>query len=112
MNQGEVFEKVFHRIIWNFRKYFLSLRHKNTNNMEEIKHPIIEEENIGMCCESSVALDYDDADDFVLPILGPSTLGEAIADIEESEKEFDAGKCLPWEDVMSEMKERYHLYAY
>ena len=33
-------------------------------------------------------------------------------DIEESEKEFEAGKCLPWEDVMSEIKGRYHLYAY
>ena len=81
--------------------------------MEEKKYTVIEEEeNVGMCCEPSAAIDYDDADNFMLPVLGPSTVGEAIADIEESEKEFEAGKCLPWEDVMSEIKGRYHLYAY
>ena len=83
------------------------------NDMEEKRYPVIEEEeNVGMCCEPSAAIDYNDADNFMLPVLGPSTVGEAIADIEESEKEFEAGKCLPWEDVMSEIKERYHLYAY
>ena len=44
---------------------------------------------------------------FDVPVLGPSTWKEAMDDLDESEKEFDAGKCIPWEDVMSEIKDRY-----
>ena len=46
------------------------------------------------------------------PFLGPSTWDVAMADLDESEKEFEAGKCIPWENVMSEIKERYRHYAY
>lgn len=44
---------------------------------------------------------------FDVPVLGPSTWKEAMDDLDESEKEFDAGKCIPWENVMSEIKDRY-----
>ncbi len=44
--------------------------------------------------------------------IGSSTWEEAMADLDESEEEFKAGKCIPWEDVMEEIKERYKSYAY
>ena len=81
--------------------------------MEEKRYPILEEEeNTGMCCEPVAAIAYDDVEDRILPILGPANWEEAMSDLDESEREFETGKCLPWDDVMSEIKERYKHYAY
>jgi hypothetical protein len=78
--------------------------------MEEKRYPILEEEeNVGLCSEPSVAARYAVEEQFDVPMLGPSTWKEAMDDLDESEKEFDAGKCIPWEDVMSEIKDRYRL---
>ena len=76
--------------------------------MEEKRYPILEEEeSVGLCSETSVAARYAVEEQFDVPVLGPSTWKEAMDDLDESEKEFDAGKCIPWEDVMSEIKDRY-----
>ena len=84
-----------------------------TKDMEEKRYPILEEEeNVGLCSEPSLAARYAVEEQFDVPMLGPSTWKEAMDDLDESEKEFDAGKCIPWEDVMSEIKDRYRLYAH
>ena len=81
--------------------------------MEEKRYHILEEEeNIGLCSEPAVAVRYTIEEQFDAPILGPSSWEEAMDDLDESEKEFDAGKCIPWDDVMSEIKDRYRLYAH
>jgi hypothetical protein len=47
----------------------------------------------------------DDMKDKKHPIrIDSSTWEEAMADLDESEEEFKAGKCIPWEDVMEEIK--------
>ena len=80
--------------------------------MEEKRYPILEEEeSVGLCSEPSVAARYKTEEQLDMPILGPSTWDEAMDDLDESEKEFEAGKCIPWDDVMSEIKDRYRLYA-
>ena len=84
--------------------------------MKEKKYPIIEEENdASMASEPTAAVAYADSLATVeedRPILGPSTWEEALADLDESEREFEEGKCVPWENVMEEIKERYKSYAY
>ena len=81
--------------------------------MKDKKHPISEEEeNVGMVCEPIGAPAYNETETVDIPVLGPSTWEEAMADLDESEEEFKAGKCIPWEDVMEEIKERYKSYAY
>ena len=47
-----------------------------------------------------------------IPIIDSSTWEEAMADLDESEREFETGKCIPWESVLGEIKERYRSYAY
>jgi hypothetical protein len=81
--------------------------------MEEKKYPILEdEESVGLCSEPSVEAQYAIEEQLDVPILGPSTWKEAMDDLDESEKEFEAGKCIPWDDVMSEIKDRYRHYAH
>lgn len=81
--------------------------------MEEKRYPIFEEEeSVGICSEPSVAARYAVEEKYDVPILGPSTWKEAMDDLDESEKEFETGKCIPWSDVMSEIKDRYTLYAH
>ena len=81
--------------------------------MEEKRYPILEEEeSVGLCSEPSVAVRCTIEEQFDAPILGPSTWEEAMDDLDESEKEFDAGKCIPWDDVVSEIKGRYRVYAH
>ncbi len=85
----------------------------NAKSMEEKRYPILEEEeNIGMVCEPVGATAYADSDDNEIPIVGPSSWEEAMADLDESEREFETGKCIPWENVLGEIKERYKSYAY
>ena len=80
--------------------------------MKEKRYPKLEEEdNVDMCSEPAVAEAYTDIAEKVVPVLGPSTWEEAMDDLDVSEKEFDAGKCIPWDDVMSDIKERYKSYA-
>ena len=42
---------------------------------------------------------------------GPATLEEALADIEDSEKDIDAGIGTSWNIVKQMMQERIHSYA-
>ena len=35
-----------------------------------------------------------------------------MTELDVSEKEFEAGECIPWENMMEEIKERYKSYAY
>ena len=80
--------------------------------MEDKIYPILEKEgNVEMACEPVAATAYAHQEDYNVPIVGPSTWEEALADLDESEKEFEAGKCIPWENVMGEIKERYQSYA-
>jgi len=81
--------------------------------MEEKRYPILdEEEHIGACSESAVAEPYYDVEELTPPLLGPATLEEALKALDESEKEFNEGKCIPWEDVISDITRRYPAYAY
>jgi len=81
--------------------------------MEEKKYPKFEEDqSAGMCNEPAVNLAYNEVEEQTLPVLGPATWEEAISDLEESEREVEAGECIPWDEVMSEIKERYKDYAY
>lgn len=81
--------------------------------MKEKRYPLLdEEEHIGSCCESAVAESYCEVEEFTPPILGPTTIEEAMKALDQSEKEFNEGKCIPWEDVLSEITRRYPAYAY
>ncbi len=46
-----------------------------------------------------------------LPIGGPSTFEEAIADIEDSERSIDAGEGYSWESVKEMLSEKVYGYA-
>jgi hypothetical protein len=46
-----------------------------------------------------------------LPIGGPTTWSEALADLEESEREIAAGHGTSWESVKEMMAERIYSYA-
>ena len=34
-----------------------------------------------------------------------------MADLDESEREFETGRCIPWENILEEIKDRYKSYA-
>lgn len=81
--------------------------------MKEKKYPILEEDgSTGMCAEPSAAVAYREKEQLDVPILGPSTWEEAMNDLDTAEKEFEAGEGIPWENVVSEIKERYRHHAY
>ena len=46
-----------------------------------------------------------------LPIGGPASIEEAMADIEVSEREIDAGKGTSWDVVKEMLAERVYSYA-
>ena len=46
-----------------------------------------------------------------LPIGGPATISEALADIEESERSIAAGQGTSWEEVKQMLAERTYSYA-
>ena len=93
--------------------------------MEEKKYPIIEEEEGYSCMEAvepikSVAYNkvsaYDVEDgiaggcNIITPFIGPATYEEAIARIEEAEREIDNGEVYEWEDVLTEARQRARNY--
>lgn len=81
--------------------------------MEEKKYPILDEEEcVGVSAEPTVAVAYNEKKVCAAPVLGPSTWEEAMGDLDVSEREFEAGECVCWESVVSELKERYRHYAY
>lgn len=97
----------------------------NKKNMEEKNYPIIEEEDGYGCMkaeEPTEALAYDkvaaynvkdgieDANNTIMPFIGPSTYEEAIARIEEAEREIEDGDVYEWEDVLKEARQRVHKY--
>ena len=61
-----------------------------------------EDQSIGMASEPAEAMAYANATTAVeedMPILGPATWEEALADIEESERDYKAGRYYAWDDV-------------
>ena len=48
----------------------------------------------------------------VIPMIGPSSFQEALADLDEAEREFEAGEGLSMGSVVQEIRERYKVYAY
>lgn len=46
-----------------------------------------------------------------MPIAGPSSLEEALTDIEKSEREIDAHQGTSWDVVKDMMAERIYSYA-
>ena len=92
--------------------------------MQEKRYPIIDEEDGYGCMKASepmeaVAYDkvatYDVEDDedesnIIMPFIGPSTCEEAIARIEEAEREIENGEVYDWEDVLKEARQRVRKY--
>ena len=83
--------------------------------MKEKSYPIHDEEpspSPGKACEPSLATAYRNRTELKdVPVLGPSTLEAAMDDLDQSEREFEAGESIPWDKVMGEIKERYTSYA-
>lgn len=82
-------------------------------DMEEKRYPVIEEEEgIGMAREpigAASLLDYTEIDnDFEpdMPIVIPASYEEALADIEQSEREFKEGRGISWENVKLMIEDR------
>ena len=99
-------------------------------NMEEKRYPRLEEEDGFGCMNAAEPMEtrsYTEmsAVDVVImrggveelpqgfnePFAGPSTYEEAIARIEEAEREIERGETYDWEDVLSEAKQRVKQYA-
>lgn len=93
--------------------------------MEEKKYPVIEEEDGYGCMKAAeptevVAYDkvaayhvedgIEDANSIIMPFIGPSTYEEAIARIEEAEREIEDGDVYEWEDVLKEARQRAKKY--
>ena len=77
-----------------------------------------EEENIDSVCESAVgALAYSEAIDQEedwedrVPVLEHATLEELMADIDQSEQDFKAGKGVSWDTVKGMIENRIRNYA-
>lgn len=54
----------------------------------------------------------EDAVQNEIPVVIPTSVEDALADIEQSEIEFKEGKGIAWEDVKHMMEERICSYAY
>ena len=99
-------------------------------NMEEKRYPRLEEEDGFGCMNAAEPMEtrsYTEmsAVDVVImrggveelpqgfnePFAGPSTYEEAIARVEEAEREIERGETYDWEDVLSEAKQRVKQYA-
>ena len=52
----------------------------------------------------------EDANSMIMPFIGPSTDEEAIARIEEAEREIEDGDVYEWEDVLKEARQRAKKY--
>ena len=94
-------------------------------SMKEKKYPKIEEEDGYGCMKASEPTEagaYDkvttygvddgieDANSIIMPFIGPSTYEEAIARIEEAEREIENGDVYEWEDVLKEARLRAKKY--
>ncbi|MBQ8990724.1 MAG: hypothetical protein IJQ60_08870 [Prevotella sp.] len=97
--------------------------------MKEKRYPILDEED-GLGCmkakEPIGALAYaettedidllDDEDDNIdwdkMPLIGPATYEEAIAQIEAAEQEIANGEVYDWKDVLKEARQRILSYAH
>ena len=98
--------------------------------MEEKRYPRLEEEDGFGCMNAAESMEmrsYTEmsAVDVVImrggveelpqgfnePFAGLSTYEEAIARIEEAEREIERGETYDWEDVLSEAKQRVKQYA-
>lgn len=93
--------------------------------MEEKKYPIIEEEDGYGCMKAAEPMEavaynkvstYDLEDDIavacsiITPFIGPATYEEAIARIEEAEREIKNGEVYEWEDVLKEARQSARKY--
>lgn len=100
-----------------FIKYFLlSLQRKNIKIMEDKHYPILDEEESGLMVEESavavapapVAMEI--CHDFIADSV-PHTLEDAIADLEEGEREFERGETFSHKEVMQMIWDKIHAYA-
>jgi hypothetical protein len=93
--------------------------------MQEKRYPIIDEEDGYGCMKASEPMeavaynkaaaydvedDIEDASNIIMPFIGPSTCEEAIARIEEAEREIENGEVYDWEDVLAEARQRARKY--
>ena len=104
---------------------FVYLHHKKTRVMEEKRYPVLdEEENIDMCCEPEVGYaatgsgyantieasdDYGISDDWD-PGIGPYTMEELNARIDEAEVFIEKAERGDWSDWVTEEQSRANLY--
>jgi hypothetical protein len=98
------------------RKKVCKFASRNINNctMAEKEYPKYEEES-GMAKEPVAAVAYQremisDIEDNI-PIAGPDSWDKAMADIEQSERDFAEGKYSSWNEVRNMMADRINNYA-
>lgn len=87
--------------------------------MEERRYPVFdEEESVGKACEpvgASSLSPYADAisdNDVSMPVMIPASYEEALADIEQSEREFREGRGIAWESVRLMIEDRIRNYEH
>lgn len=82
--------------------------------MKEKNYPIHDEEpSLGKACEPSLATAYSNRTELVdVPVLEPSTWEAAMDDLDQSEREFEAGENILWDKVMREIKRNYGIHIY
>lgn len=87
--------------------------------MEERRYPVFEEEgSVGKACEpvgASSLSPYADAisdSDVSMPVMIPASYEEALADIDQSEREFREGRGIAWESVKLMIEDRIRNYAH
>ena len=82
--------------------------------MKEKSYPIHDEEpSPGKACEPSLATAYRNRTELKdVPVLGPSTWEAALDDLDQSEREYEAGESIPWNKVMGEIKRNYGIHIY
>ena len=87
--------------------------------MEERRYPVFEEEeSVGKACEPVGASSLSPYADAVIdrgasmPVMIPASYEEALADIDQSEREFREGRGIAWESVKMMIEDRIRNYAH
>lgn len=84
--------------------------------MEERRYPVFEEEeSVGKAVGASSLSPYADAisdNDVSMPVMIPASYEEALADIDQSEREFREGRGIAWESVKLMIEDRIRNYAH
>lgn len=87
--------------------------------MEEKRYPVFEEEeSVGKACEPVGASSLSPYADAIIdggasmPVMIPASYEEALADIDQSEREFREGRGIAWESVKLMIEDRIRNYAH